>query len=178
MANDMNSVVLIGRLTKDIGTDPNGRDFQYTPGGMCIARVSIAVNRSKKQQDGSWGEEANFFNVTILGKQAESLKPYLTKGKAIAVHGHLQQDRWTDQNGNARSSVSVTADTVWLLGGQPQNGGQQGGYQQNYGAAEPPAPQQFRQNPAPQGYQPQQGGGYTPPADSYGQGGFMEDIPF
>lgn len=183
MANDVNKVVIVGRLTRDCGSDPNGKDFQYTQGGMCIARVSIAVNRSQKQNE-QWVDVASFFNVTIFGKIAENLKPYLTKGKQIVVDGHLQQDKWTDQQGVNHTSVSIVADNIELVGGQPQNG-QQGGYtqapQQNFQQPQKPAnsfnPQalpQYQQRPqqtAPQNY-PQQS--CVPPAD----GGFPEDIPF
>lgn len=43
---DLNHVVLIGRLTRDLGSDE--RDFGYLPNGQARANVSIAVNRSKK----------------------------------------------------------------------------------------------------------------------------------
>ena len=88
---DLNHVVLIGRLTQDLGSDE--RSFGYVGNGQARANVSIAVNRSKKNGD-QWTEEVNYFNITIWGKTAENLKPYLTKGKQICVEGHLKQDRW------------------------------------------------------------------------------------
>ena len=88
---DLNHVVLIGRLTQDLGADE--RSFGYAANGQARANVSIAVNRSKKNGD-QWVEETYFFNITIWGKTAENLKPYLTKGKQICVEGHLKQDRW------------------------------------------------------------------------------------
>lgn len=113
---DINNLVIVGRLTRDCGSDPNGRDFTYTQGGMCIARVSIAVNRSQKQ-NGQWVDVASYFDVTIFGKTAENLKPYFVKGRQIVVSGHLQQDRWTDQNGQNKSKISIIADDVQLAGG-------------------------------------------------------------
>lgn len=113
---DLNHVVLIGRLTRDLGSDE--RSFGYVGNGQARATVSIAVNRSKKTGD-QWVEEANFFDITIWGKQAESLKPYLTKGKMIAVDGYLKQDRW-EKDGQKQSKVSIVANNVQLLGG---NGG-------------------------------------------------------
>lgn len=122
---DINHVILIGRLTHDIGTD--SRSFAYTPNGTARANVSIAVNRSEKQ-NGEWVDVASFFDVTIWGKTAENLKPYLTKGKQIAVDGYLKQERWKDSQGNNRYAVKVMADTVQLLGGKDAgNGGYQGG---------------------------------------------------
>ena len=75
---DINRVTQVGRLTRDA-------EVTYTPGGMAIASLSIAVNRSVKGADGQWMDEANYFDIKVFGKQADALKPYLTKGKQIAV---------------------------------------------------------------------------------------------
>lgn len=121
---DINHVILIGRLTHDIGTD--SRSFAYTPNGTARANVSIAVNRSVKRGD-KWEDEVSYFDVTIWGKTAENLKPYLTKGKQIAVDGYLRQDRW-EKDGQRFSRINIQADTVQLLGGKDAgNGGYQGG---------------------------------------------------
>lgn len=111
---DINHVLVIGRLTRDFGADP--RTFFYTTGGTACAKVSIAVNRSVKQSDGQWTDEVSFFDVTIWGKTAENLKPYLVKGKQIAVDGYLKQDRW-QKDGQNFSKVNIVANSVQLLGG-------------------------------------------------------------
>ena len=111
---DLNHVVLIGRLTQDLGSDE--RSFGYVGNGQARANVSIAVNRSKKEGD-QWVDEVNYFNITIWGKTAENLKPYLTKGKQICVEGHLKQDRW-EKDGQKQSRVTIVADQVQLLGGK------------------------------------------------------------
>lgn len=117
MAHDVNHVVIIGRLTRDVGND-----FAYLASGAACANVSMAVNRSRKQGDG-WVEDVSYFDVTIWGKTAEALRPYLTKGKQIAVDGYLKQDRW-EKDGNKFAKVRVVADNVQLLGGK--DGGKQG----------------------------------------------------
>src|SRR5574344_347312 len=120
MSNDMNHVFLIGRLTRDVGADE--RSFAYVGNGqMARANVSIAVNHSVKKGD-QWEDEVSYFDVTIWGKTAENLKPYLTKGKQIAVEGYLKQDRW-EKDGQKNSRVSIVANTVQLLGGKADNGG-------------------------------------------------------
>ena len=86
MAADINHIMIIGRLTRDA-------DLKYTSGGFAISNFSIAVNRRRKNGD-QWIEEANFFEINLYGKSAESLKPYLIKGKQVAVDGELRQDRW------------------------------------------------------------------------------------
>lgn len=120
MATDLNHVVLVGRLTRDVGGDE--RSFGYVANGQARANISIAVNRSRKDSaSGNWVEEANFFDVTLWGKQAESLKPYLTKGKQIAVDGYLKQDRW-QKDGQNFSRVTIVANNVQLLGGRSDGG--------------------------------------------------------
>jgi single-strand DNA-binding protein len=118
---DLNKVILIGRLTQDCGNDE--RSFGYVGNGQARANVSIVVNRSYKQGD-QWVEEANYFNITIWGKTAENLKPYLTKGKQICVEGHLKQDRW-EKDGKKESRLNVVAESVQLLGGGNKGGSNQ-----------------------------------------------------
>ena len=111
---DINQVVLIGRLTRDA-------ELKYTNNGTPVSRISIAVNQRRKTND-QWVDEANFFNIVIWGKTAESLNPYLQKGKQIAVTGQLRQNRW-EQDGQQRSRVEIVASNIQLLGGA-RSGGQ------------------------------------------------------
>lgn len=115
---DLNHVVLMGRLTKDLGSDE--RSFGYLANGSARANVSIAVNRSKKVGE-QWQDETSFFDVAIFGKTAENLKPYLTKGTQIAVDGYLKQDRW-ESEGQKKSRISIVANTVQLCGGKKDGG--------------------------------------------------------
>lgn len=141
---DLNHVIEIGRLTRDISE----RDFAYTTGGTARLNISIAVNRSVKK-NGAWTDSVSYFDVTVWGKQAENIKPYLHKGKQIAVDGYLDQQRW-EKDGQKYSKVVIIADSVQLLGGN-ENG----------------------QQSAPQAQQP--AGEYQ----SAGSGDdFPEDIPF
>lgn len=120
---DTNTVVLVGRLTKDLGSDE--RSFGYLPSGQARANISIAVNRSRKNGD-QWVDEVNYFDVTIWGKTAENLKPYLLKGKQICVEGYLKQDRW-EKDGQKQSRVTVVANNVQLLGGKSEGSSQSTG---------------------------------------------------
>ena len=124
---DLNDVVLIGRLTRDLGTDE--RSFSYVGNGTAKAVVSLAVNRSVKKGD-KWEDEVSFFDVTIWGKMAENLKPNLVKGKQICVRGYLKQDRW-EKDGQKQSRINIIAESVQLLGGgnkQQSNGQGNGGF--------------------------------------------------
>lgn len=115
---DLNSVVLVGRVTKDCNSE-NG-SFGYLQNGTCLAKISIAVNRAKKDVSGQWQDEASFFNVTIFGKLAENVAPRLKKGVQIAVAGSLKQDRW-QKDGQTFSSVGVIADSVQVFAPKIQN---------------------------------------------------------
>ena len=112
---DLNHVIEIGRLTRDIGE----RDFGYTTGGTARLNLSIAVNRSVKK-NGAWTDSVSYFDVTVWGKPAENIKQYLHKGKQIAVNGFLDQQRW-EKDGQKFSKVVIVANTVQLLGGNENN---------------------------------------------------------
>lgn len=121
---DINTVNIIGRMTRDIGE----RDFAYTTGGTARLNLSIAVNRSEKR-GGEWADKASFFDITVWGKTAENIKPYLHKGKQIAIGGYLDQQRW-EKDGQKYSKVVIIANSVQLLGGNENAQPQQpaGGY--------------------------------------------------
>ena len=107
--NDLNSVIIVGNLTKDI-------EVKYTQSGSAVGNISIASNRSKKQGD-QWVDEVSYFDVVLFGKSAENLQQYLTKGKKVAVQGHLKQDRWNDQQGNNKSKISIISESIQFVGG-------------------------------------------------------------
>ena len=109
MANDMNSVCLVGRLVREA-------ILSYSNGGMAFAKFSIAVNRRTKKGD-QWVDDASFFNCTLFGKSAESLNPYLIKGQQVAINGSLVQERW-EQDGQNRSNVGIIVNSLTLLGSQ------------------------------------------------------------
>ncbi len=109
--SDINVAVLVGRLTRD-------SELKYTPSGLPICRFSIAVNRSKKQDD-QWVDEPHYFDIEFYGKSAEGLSKYLLKGRQVAVQGELRQDRW-EKDGQQRSKVVIVASTIRPLGSPPQ----------------------------------------------------------
>lgn len=153
-ATDINSVVIIGRLTRDA-------ELRYLPSGTPVASFSIAVNRNRRDGD-QWVEEANFFDIALFGKGAESRNQYLKKGTQVAVQGSLRQERW-ERDGQKHSKVSIVANTVELFGGrtQGQGGGDSSSYQpRNSNTAKPSAP------------------AYNTGDGADDASGFPEDIPF
>ena len=118
---DINRVIEIGRLTRDA-------EVSYAPGGMAIAKFSIAVNRRVKNGDG-WADEPNYFDVQVFGKQAEGLKPFLLKGKMVGIDGYLKQDRW-EKDGQKFSKVTINANDIELL--SPKDKSQPSGSDSGY----------------------------------------------
>jgi len=109
MANDINSVVLVGRLTKQ-------QEIKFTTGGMAIMNFSLAVSkRVKKGSD--WVDDVDFFDCKMFGKGAESDNNYLDKGKQVAIDGVLSQSRW-EKEGQKHSKIEIIANTLQLLGGK------------------------------------------------------------
>lgn len=106
---DLNHVVVIGRLTKSL----DDSNFGYLQSGTARANISLAVNRSRKDGD-QWVDDVSFLDVTIWGKTAENLKPYLQKGKQVAIDGYLKQDRWA-KDGQKFSKVYIVANSVQLI---------------------------------------------------------------
>jgi single-strand DNA-binding protein len=115
---DLNKVTLIGRLTKDI-------DVGYTQNGAAIGKFSLAVNRSRNGANGKV-DEVSYFNCKIFGKLAETMKPYLLKGKQIGITGYLKQERW-EKDGQSQSMVTVGVEEIELLG-KKENQSESNGY--------------------------------------------------
>lgn len=123
----MNSVVLIGRLTKD-------PELSFIPAtGLAVAKFSLAVDREmsreKKQEAQQKGlPTADFINITVFGKSAENCANYLAKGKQAAVHGRINTGSYTTQSGEKRYTTDVIADKVEFIGNSGQVKEQQSNY--------------------------------------------------
>ncbi len=146
----MNKVILMGRLTRD-------PEVRYSQGAnaTAVARFSIAVDRRFKRE----GEpDADFFNCTCFGKQAEFIERYLRKGTKVVVVGRIQNDNYTNKDGQMVYSVRVMVDEIEFAESKNASSGNEGGYT---------------------------GGNYNRPAPSGAGDGFMnipdgidEELPF
>ncbi|MBR5248548.1 MAG: single-stranded DNA-binding protein [Lachnospiraceae bacterium] len=162
----MNKVILMGRLTRD-------PEVRYAQNGnqMAIARFSIAVDRRFKRE----GEpDADFFNCTAFGKQAEFVERFLHKGTKIVVCGRIQNDNYTNKDGQMVYSVRIMVDEIEFVESKNASGGAEGNFGGgNYG------------NNGGFGGNNNYGGGYNRPAPSGAGDGFMnipdgidEELPF
>ena len=105
----LNKVLLIGNLTKD-------PELRYTPGGVAVANLRLAVNRRYKDKTGEWKEDTCFITVTAWDKQAEVCNQYLQKGRPIFVEGRLQSRSWETNDGQKRTTIDVRAERIQFLG--------------------------------------------------------------
>jgi single-strand DNA-binding protein len=109
MAN-YNKVFLIGNLTRD-------PELRYTPKGVAIAKLSMAINRTWKSESGENKEEVTFVDLDAFGRQAETLGQYVKKGSPLMVEGRLRLDQWDDkQTGQKRSRLGVVVEGFQFLG--------------------------------------------------------------
>ena len=125
----MNKVILMGRLTRDPEIRYGGQDNQ-----MAIARFSLAVDRRFKRAGDS--ADADFFNCTAFGKQAEFVERYLKQGTKILLSGRVQNDNYTNKEGQKVYSVQIIAEELEFAESKNAAGGNEGGYR----PAERPAP--------------------------------------
>lgn len=155
----MNKVILMGRLTRD-------PEVRYSQGASqtAVARFSVAVDRRFKR-DGE--PDADFFNCTCFGKQAEFVERYLHKGTKIVLSGRVQNDNYTNKEGQMVYSVRIMVDEIEFAESKNASGGNgDGGYNNSYNNG---------------GYA---GGGNAPAASGAGDGfmnipdGIDEELPF
>ena len=104
-----NKVLLMGNLTKD-------PELRYTPSGMAVANLRLAVNRKYRTKDQELKEEVCFITAVVWNKQAETCNQYLHKGSSIFVEGRLQSRSWEDTTGAKRSVIEVRAERVQFMG--------------------------------------------------------------
>lgn len=156
-----NKAIIIGRL----GSDP---ELRNTQSGTAVCNMSVATNRTWRDQNNQTQEETEWHRVVAWGSLAETCANYLEKGRQICVEGRLQTREWQDDDGNTRYSTEIVANNVQFLGsrGDVQNVPGGGGMdQRNQGGGGGPAPQSGG------GQSGGQQGGYDESFDD-------DDIPF
>lgn len=101
-----NNVTLVGNLVDD-------PELRFTPSGVAMAKIRIAVNRRwRDRQSGEWQEDTSFFNATCWREQAESVSESLQKGARVIITGRLDQRSWETDQGDRRSVVEVQIDEI------------------------------------------------------------------
>ena len=134
-----NNVTLIGNLVED-------PELRFTPSGVPMAKIRMAVNRRWRDNNGDWQEDTSFFGGTLWRDQAETAAESLQKGMRVIVTGRLEQRSWETQEGDKRSIVEIAIDEIgpslrWAtatVSKTTRSGG--GGYSGGGNTPPPPAP--------------------------------------
>lgn len=150
----VNKVIIVGNL----GRDP---EMRYMPSGDAIANIAVATSYKKKDKNtGEQTEITEWHRISFFGKLAEIVGQYAKKGTSMYIEGRLQTRKYTDKDGVEKYATEIVAESMQLLGGKAEGGGQQ--------QAPAPRPQQ-------QGQQRQAAPGGKP-APNFSD--MDDDIPF
>lgn len=96
----MNSIILIGRVTRDI-------EAKTLTSGSKVCNFALAVDRRTKD-----GKTTDFIDCAAWGKTAEVLETYIKKGNRLAVMGSLQTRTYQDKDGNDRKATEVLVERI------------------------------------------------------------------
>jgi single-strand DNA-binding protein len=156
-------VMIIGNL----GADP---EMRYTPSGRPVTQFNVAVNQStKNQQTNEWVEATDWFRVSVWGDRAERAAETLRKGNKVFVEGRFKTREFEGRDGQKRTSLELTADSLVNLEKRPREEGD-GEFTSTPPAARPAGA-------------PAAAGGAAPRGGGNGGGGFddtsdLDDLPF
>jgi single-strand DNA-binding protein len=102
----INKVILFGNLTRD-------PELRALPSGMNVASFGLATNRVFKDKNGAKQEQADFHNIVVFGRQADTVNQYLKKGSSAFVEGRMQTSSWDDKKtGEKKYRTEVVAEYV------------------------------------------------------------------
>jgi single-strand DNA-binding protein len=118
----LNRVILVGRLTK-------APELKYTPNGIAVCSITLAVNRPFSNQQGE--READFINCVIWRKPAENAAKFLKKGSLAGVDGRLQTRSYENNQGQRVYVTEVLAESVQFLEPKSKGNTQENQHQQN-----------------------------------------------
>ena len=136
----VNKVILIGNL----GADP---DLRHTPSGTAVSNLRLATTEVFSTREGEKNKRTEWHRVVAFGRLAEICNQYLKKGRQVYIEGRLQTREWEDKNGDKRYTTEIVATNMTMLGGRGEGGG---GYAAD-DAAQPEAPAEVADAPAPAG---------------------------
>ncbi len=119
----LNKAIVIGNLTRD-------PELKSLPSGIKVCSFSLATNRVWKDKNGARQESADYHNVVVFGRQAETVAQYMKKGSSILVEGRMQTRSWDDKtSGEKKYRTEIIADRTQFgpRGGAAPSGGTDGG---------------------------------------------------
>lgn len=117
----LNKAFVIGNLTRD-------PEMKSLPSGIKVTTFSLATNRVWKNKEGATQEAADFHNIVVFGRQAETVAQYLRKGSSALVEGRMQTRSWDAPDGTKKYKTEIVADRV-QFGSRPGGAGAGGSNQ-------------------------------------------------
>ena len=111
----INQVSLAGRLVQD-------PEYRISENGFGRLSARIAVNRSYRDREGVWQDEASFFNIIAWQKLAEFCAERLRKGTPVLVTGRLRSHSWRDEEENPHTLIEIQARQLQVLERTAENG--------------------------------------------------------
>lgn len=103
-----NSCQFMGNVSRDA-------DMKYFASGTAVAEFTLAVNERRKDKDGKYVDDTEWVNCKLLGKSAENLSQYITKGKSVFVEGKLKTRSWENDQGVKQYRTEILVNTVEFL---------------------------------------------------------------
>lgn len=122
----MNSCTFFGRLVRDV-------ELRYSQSNVAVGRFTLAVNRAYQKGD----VKADFLNMVAFGKTAENIEKFFRQGSRIVVHCHVQNDNYTNKDGNKVYQTNFIVDSFSFVDTRAEGGITQN---QNTQQIPPPAP--------------------------------------
>ena len=117
MAGNLNKVMLMGNLTRDV-------ELRHTGSNTAVGNFGLAVNRRYKTKDGDQKEETTFVDCEAWGRTAEVMGQYLAKGRPVLIEGRLKLDEWEDKkDGSKRSKLRVVVENFQFVDSGSGGGG-------------------------------------------------------
>jgi single-strand DNA-binding protein len=102
----MNSVNLVGRLTKD-------PELRYTPNGVAVANFTLAVNRPWTDDNGE--RDADFIQCVVWRRTAEVTADYTKKGSQVGIQGRIQTRTYENDEGKTVYVTEVLVESIHFL---------------------------------------------------------------
>lgn len=113
----LNKAIVIGNLTRD-------PELRSLPSGVKVCSFSVATNRVWKDKNGAKQEAADYHNIVVFGRQAETVAQYMKKGSSILVEGRMQTRSWDDkETGQKKYRTEIVADRTQFGPKGASNGG-------------------------------------------------------
>lgn len=104
-ATVVQSATFVGNLTQD-------PELQFTPNGVALAKVNLAVNNQWQDRSGGMHEETLFIRGTAWREHAENISESLEKGMRVVMMGRLDEQRWEDNEGRPRTALEVNITEI------------------------------------------------------------------